>query len=206
MNKSLQESQEHERLLREAIEEFKKDLQKGSMTYKPPDEMIKGEKKNLTLDIFPQQTVEELKRALSERSNIPIEDIKADAVTIYDRMFAFLSPKSSGLSVRAFGGTPYRDISDDKDKYTWNWQVEAIEEGEQELLLQVGIVLKYDKEEEPSMVFEEPKKIDVKVSKAKITSDFLRKNWQFIIQILVIPLAILIWEQIKKYRLKKRPD
>lgn len=206
MNKSLQESQEHERLLREAIEEFKKDLQKGSMTYKPPDEMIKGEKKNLTLDIFPQQTVEELKRALSERSNIPIEDIKADAVTIYDRMFAFLSPKSSGLSVRAFGGTPYRDISDDKDKYTWNWQVEAIEEGEQELLLQVGIVLKYDKEEKPSIVFEEPKKIDVKVSKAKITSDFLRKNWQFIIQILVIPLAILIWEQIKKYRLKKRPD
>jgi hypothetical protein len=55
-------------------------------------------------------------------------------------------------------------------------------------------------------MIEEPKKIDVKVSKAKITSDFLRKNWQFIIQILVIPLAILIWEQIKKYKLKKKPD
>lgn len=206
MNEILQEEREDERLLREAIEEFKKGLQKGAMTYKAPDDMIKGEKKNLTLDIFSQQTVDELKRALSERTNISIGEIKVDAVAIYDRMFAYLNPQSSGLSVRAINGTAYRDISDDKDKYTWNWQVEALEAGKQELLLQVGIVLKYDKEEKESIVFEKPKKIDVKVSKAKITSDFLMKNWQFIIQILVIPLAIIIWEQIKKYKLKKKPD
>lgn len=190
------------RVLIDAIDNFRQNLPVGEMLYNIPKEMTKGDVKVVTLEIAPQQAVDKLKLELSKREGVPLEEIKAEVIRISDLMVATLNA-SSGLGVRSLNKSKIVPISN-TDPNIWRWEVEAKKEGMQKLYLQVGIVLSINGEDRVRNVLDEPREIVVKVSGARSFSDFLKNNWQFLLQILIIPLIILMWEQFKKYRLNRK--
>jgi len=196
------DKQEKTQNFQNAIDKIKLDLQEGNMVYDPPKEMIKGDVKTLTLEISPDKAFDELKQAFSRREGAPIDAIKVEPVKISDFMVATLTA-TSGIAVRSLDKSDTIPISS-IDPNIWRWEVEAKEKGVQKLFLKVGIVLENNFEKPPSYVWDKPREILVTVSGARSIADFWRKNWKYLIQVLIIPLIIFAWEKIKKYRLKKK--
>ncbi len=187
--------------LQNSIDDFKQNLPEGSMLYNIPKTMTKGDIDVVTLELSPRNAIDILKSELSEREGVPIEKIEAEVIKVSDLMVATLDG-TSGISVRSLHDSNIKPISD-IDPNIWRWEIEAIKEGLQKLYLQVGVVLSISGKDRVRNVLDEPREIVVKVSGARSLTSFFKNNWQFLIQIVVIPLIIFIWEQYKKFKRKR---
>ncbi|GEA13607.1 hypothetical protein [Alteromonas sp. KUL49] len=179
-----------------ALDDFLSTLPSGSMVYNTPSSMVKGDKQTISLELSPSSGVENIRRQFAEREGVSLPAVSIDTILLSDQMYATLDA-SSGLGVRSLNSSKVMTISA-LTPNVWRWEIEAIEEGEQTLYLQVGVIASINGVEQKPVLIDEPKRVVVAVSTQRSLSDFISNNWQYLIQVLLLPFVIFLWEQFKK--------
>lgn len=179
-----------------ALDDFLSTLPSGSMVYNTPSSMVKGDKQTISLELSPSSGVENIRRQFAEREGVSLPAVSIDTILLSDQMYATLDA-SSGLGVRSLNSDKVKTISE-LTPNVWRWEIEAIEEGEQTLYLQVGVIASINGVEQKPVLIDAPKRVVVAVSTQRSLSDFISNNWQYLIQVLLLPFVIFLWEQFKK--------
>lgn len=174
----------------------------GDVAFNTPKHMYVGDTTEVSLKISLTAGVEELKRRLVERALQRDETITAEKVRVHSLMRASLTG-SNGFSV-----TPLDNLEDkpvpSSGVQQWLWEVEAKKAGIQRLHLTLSALLEVEGKERPFPVETFSETIEVKVSKERVTKGFIADNWQWLWATVVAPVAVALWEGLKKLRSKRR--
>ncbi len=174
----------------------------GDIAFNTPKHMNVGDATEVSLKLSLTAGVEELKRRVVARALQKDETIRAEQVKVHSLMRASLTG-SNGFSV-----TPLDNVEDkpvpSSGIQQWLWEVEAKKPGTQRLHLTLSALLEVEGKERPFPVETFSETIEVKVSKERAAKGFVAGNWQWLWATVVAPVAVALWEGLKRLKSKRR--
>jgi hypothetical protein len=156
----------------------------GRVVFQAPDVMNQGQETKVTVRISANSS-EDLTKGL--KGAMPIND----SIAVAPRMSVKLD---GGDAFEIVPLTPENQLVATDTFTQWQFNVRALEAGDQELDVLVGLRVKMGSEDEESRFYPTYERmINVKVNRIYVVRHFLSENWKWLIATLILPaLAFLI--------------
>ncbi|GAC1396582.1 MAG: hypothetical protein NVSMB56_11380 [Pyrinomonadaceae bacterium] len=141
-----------------------------------------NETTDVKLVLNPEKALADLRTEVADHAG----KIEGEKIRISNYMEASLTG-TSGLKIA--DASPTKQLIDMNGTTQWVWNVKATEGGKQKLLLTLNVIFESAKEEKRFSVRTFEEEIAVNVSWNDSISEFVSKNWQYLMGTLVIPLV-----------------
>lgn len=161
----------------------------------PRQGMQVGDEDLVTLTVSLQEGREALRGRLEATARDEGRAASAGSIRVHEVMRANLVG-TRGLEVRSLDGELDRLLTGGTQ--AWRWSLTAVAAGPQTLNL--TLVALIEGEEGVDVVDSWSRTIEVDVAPGRAVRNFLSANWQWIWSALIVPIAVLLWEMLRRAR------
>jgi hypothetical protein len=161
----------------------------------PRQGMQVGDEDLVTLTVSLQEGRDALRGRLEARAREEGRAPSAGSIRVHEVMRANLVG-TRGLEVRSLDGELDRLLTGGTQ--AWRWSLTAVAAGRQTLNL--TLVALIEGEEGVDVVDSWSRTIEVEVAPGRAVRNFLSANWQWIWSALIVPVAVLLWEMLRRAR------
>jgi len=178
----------------ESVDALLDDMDFGHIAFNVPEHLNIEDSTRVQLILSHKETVDELKRAITE------EGLKEGAEI---RVSEVMEADLTGPMFQITAITPEQQGVSKSRRTEWKWDVRPTEEGNHDLYLTLSAILEIEGDKVPRTIRSFEKKIVVKVTATQKAEAFVSENWQWLWAVVVVPVAGWFWN-LKKRRSRGR--
>lgn len=178
-----------------AVDRALASLPKGNIAFNAPQTMVLGQSYPIYLLLSPQASVQNLQQELQQQL-AGAQNLQGASIQITPEMEARLT--GDNFSIAAEGNE--KQLVTGEGETRWKWDVTPRRVGTGELHLTLSVFLNVNGGPVPRSIQTFDRRITVEVTWGQRFSDFFGGHWEWILVVIIIPVAKWLWDKRRKQK------